>query len=240
MSTNREIVQEADQLLRKNRVFQDGKVQHLWSQIEWLEVSGDSEADAQFVSTEQTPTVALYSSLSTAKEPAEAVLREFGLLIQAKGGDRAVAIWEQKLDLPTPDDIEACVSVLAGADKTGAYRELLDRFPAEGSAVVRLVFINIANALLANNIPLNDFTGTDIRTWGPTAEYCAFKRYHSLIPLTSAYCPPNVHRCFGIAFARYVIDDLACCTESSVKAGLNRIILNVVSRLHPLPPLPRR
>lgn len=245
MNTNQEIVRKADALLRQNRLFQDGKVQHLWEQVEWTE-SGSAGGDAQFVTGVATPTIALYPKLAETQEPEASVLREFGLLIQSKGGPRAQTIWDDKLDLPTPDDINAAVAVLSTrladaepGERKGEYKELLSRYPDTGSAVPRLVFVNIANALIANNIPYRDSNGVDIRTWGPTAEYCAFKRYHSLVPLTSAYCPAEVHRCFGTAFARFVIDELACCAESSTKAGLRRIVLNVVSRLHPLPPLPR-
>lgn len=245
MSDHRSIVQQADAALRKNRVFQDGKVQHLWDEIEWLEVSGgdDSSSDAQYTSNGGTPGIALFPGLKTTKDPVAAVLREFGLLIQDTGGPRAATIWDQKLDLPTAQDIDTARRMLTRQpeDKPAAlYRDILSRYPEQGSAVPRLVFINIANALLSNNIPYRDSQGVDILTWGATTQYCSFKRYHSLIPLTSAYCPPEVHRCFGCAFARYVLDDLSCCTESSVAAALRRVILNIVSRLHPFPPLPRR
>lgn len=243
MGDNREAVRQADQVLRNHRLFEDGKVRHLWEQVEWLVVSGgDTRSDAQYVTNRTEPSIVLYPALAQSKEPVYAILREFGLLVQAKGGPRAATIWDQKLDLPTPDDIATAKRMLTRQpeDKPAAlYRDLLKRYPEKGSAVSRLVFINVVNALLANNIPYRDSQGVDIQTWGATVEYCGFKRYHSLIPLTSAYCPPEVHRCFGCAFARYVLDDLACCTESSVAAALRRIVLNVVSRLHPLPPLPR-
>lgn len=238
MKSYRQLVRETSQALKNHEFSSKPKLLHLWNSVEWQEMSKpDGTRDAQ-LGQSQTPVIRLYPGLLQGSKAQTGILREFGLLILSKGGDRSRVLWDNKLDLPTPEQIETVRQKLQDPEirrMCKTYEQVKDSYPETGSAVDRLVFINVANALLANNIPFKDSQGVDIMKWGPSVEYAHQKKYHSLIPLVSAYCPHDVYSCFGCAFAEMVLSDLKCCRESTVAEGLRRIIRNVVSRLEPYP-----
>jgi hypothetical protein len=238
MRSYRQIVRDVSRLLKDHEIGSKPKVLGLWNGIEWQEMSQpNGTADAKLDASE-VPVIHLYPKLLQDRNSERAILREFGLLIQAKGGTRATTVWDNKLDLPTKEQVEKAAKKLLDPEirKTcQTYEQVKDTYPERGSAVDRLVFIHISNALLANNIPFKDSVGVDVLTWGPTVEFSHQKKYHSLTPLVSAYCPSEISRCFGCAFAEAVLSDLKACRESTVTAGLKRVILNVVSRLEPYP-----
>ena len=238
MKSYRQIVREASQIFRGHKLGEHPKAINLWNSVEWQEMSQPSGNLTAQLTTAETPHIQLFPPLLQQANGTAAILREFGLLLQRKGGDRARTIWERKLDLPTPEQIAMAKGKLQDPEirtTCKSYEQVKNTYAPKGTAVDRLVFINVYNALLANNIPFRDSHGVDITTWGPTTEYANQKKYHSLVPLTSAYCPPDVHRCFGTAFAEYLSGDLRCCRDSSVAAAMKRIIENVVSRLDPFP-----
>jgi len=107
---------------------------------------------------------------------------------------------------------------------------VLEAYPNRGHSVERLVYINIVNALLANNISYGDSEGVDIKSWGPTAEYCNRKKYHSLIPLVSAYAPAEVGADFGVALAALVMNGLKEVRDKSVAYALRGIIQRIVKQ----------
>jgi hypothetical protein len=237
----RQLVREAGRVLKDHELGGKPKVLALWNSVEWQEMpQPNGPRDAELSVDASSPVIRLYPGLLQTDKAVESILREFGLLILASGGKRSSEVWDKKYDLPTPEQIKTAAGKLTDHElrKTcKTYSQLKDSYPERGSAVDRLVFIHIANALLANNIPLADSVGVDITKWGPTVEYAAQKRYHSLTPLVSAYCPPEVVRCFGCAFAELIVNNLRCCRESTVAAGLRRIVANVVSRLEAYPAL---
>jgi len=239
MRTYRQIVKEATTALKNHKFGTNAKVLNLWNEVEWQEIpKADGKRDAEL--SPSAHLIALYPALLQSPKAVSSVLREFGLLIQRTGGDRAALIWDKKLDLPTPEQAKTVAQKLEDPEirnRCKTYEHVKDTYPETGSAVDRLVFINVANALLANNVPFRDSQGVDVFKWGPASQYLAFKKYHYLTPLTSAYCPPEVNRCFGCAFAEMVLTDLKCCRDSSVAAAMRRIIGNVISRLEPYPVL---
>lgn len=238
VKTYRRIVQLAGDALKRHDFGGIDTVRQLWDTVEWQEVPrqyGDRDAE---LTQSETPVVRLYPLLFRIRQPEAAVLREFGEIIIAKGGQRARYLWSHKLDLPTREQIASVHAKLSDPNlrrTCKSYEQVMRSYPETGSAVDRLVFIHIANALLANNIPYADSVGVDIRNPGPCAEYAAQKRYHSLIPLVSYYCPKDVYEKFGVAFAETVLHDLGCCLETSTAEGLRRIVQNVVRRLDPFP-----
>lgn len=238
VKTYRRIVQLAGGALKRHGFGEIDAVMHLWDTVEWQEVPRqDGDRDAELTQSE-TPVVRLYPLLFKIRQPEVAILREFGEVIITKGGQRAHYLWSHKLDLPTREQIASVHAKLSDPDirrTCKSYEQVMRSYPETGSAVDRLVFIHVANALLANNISYADSSGVDIRKWGPSAEYAAQKRYHSLIPLISHYCPRDVYEKFGVAFAEMVLHDLGCCLETSTAEGLRRIIQNVVRRLDPFP-----
>lgn len=238
MRSYRQIVKDTQKALAGHRLGEMPKVVPLWHEVEWQEIARDDDKTDCVLSNADQPVIRLCPALLQQANPERAVLREFGNLILRKGGQRSATIWNKKLDLPTTDHIDAFAERLNNLKVRQAcqtYRDLLKHYPEKGSAVDRLVAVNLINGLLANNVAFASSENVDIRTFGATAHYANFKRYHYLVPLTSAYCPVEVHENFGVAFAEFILKDLRCCRESSVADGLRRIIVNVVSRLQPMP-----
>ena len=233
MPTFQQIVKQAGSRLLANDLGKQDHVKNMWRSVQW------QPFDKQVLDTEielslsKDPLIRLYPSLLANSKAPKAVLREFGLLVLARGGDRAESIWDKKLIAPSPEQIEMFASALkdeATRAKCHSYAELIQTYPDKGHSVDRLVGIHLANALLANNVSFGDSIGVDIHKWGPTAQFSAGKKYFSLVPLTSAYSPGEIHRCFGCALAALVIDNLKSVLDLSVAAGLRTIIRNVVQR----------
>lgn len=233
MPTFQQIVKQAGSHLLANEIGKQEHVQNMWKSIEW------QPFDKQVLDTEielsmtKDPLIRLYPSLLANVKASKAVLREFGLLLLARGGERAEAIWEKKLIAPTTEQVEQFASALKDESvraKCHTFAELIQTYPNKGHSVDRLVGVHLANALLANNVSFGDSIGVDIHKWGPTAQFAAGKKYFSLVPLTSAYCPGSIHRCFGCAFASLVSENLKPVLDLSVAAGLRVIIRNVIQR----------
>jgi hypothetical protein len=72
--------------------------------------------------------------------------------------------------------------------------------------------------------------GVDIKAWGPTTEYCHRKKYHSLIPLVSAYCPADIYNNFGSALSALVQGNLTSVRDRSVAYALRGIIQRIVKQ----------
>ena len=200
MPTFQQIVKQAGNKLLANDLGKQEHVQALWKSVEWQPFDKqvlDTEVE---LSTVKDPLIRLYPSLLANVKAPKAVLREFGLLLLDRGGERAASIWDDKLIAPTQEQIEQFANALKDEtvrSKCQTFAELIQTYPEKGHSVDRLVGIHFANALLANNVSFNDSVGVDIHKWGPTAQFAAGKKYFSLVPLTSAYCTGEIHRCFG-------------------------------------------
>ncbi len=233
MSTHQQIVQQAGDVLLAHEIGKQEHVRNLWKSVQWLSFGTqalDTEAE---LDQAKGPQIRLYPSLVRNPKAVKAALREFGLLILAKGGDRAQEIWEKKLIAPKPEEIESFNQKLkdpAVREKCHTYEDLVQQYPNKGHSVERLVAIHFCNALLANNVSYPDSIGIDIQTWGPTAQFATGKKYYSLVPLSSAYAPGDIHRCFGCAFAACLTDNLRTVLDTSVAGALRTIIQNVVQR----------
>ena len=94
----------------------------------------------------------------------------------------------------------------------------------------RFVALNLANAMLGNKLAFGGTNNVDIRTWGPTTEYATLRRYHSMIPVVSAYTPQAVADDLGEAIADYVVTDLNSCREKSVASAFKFLIKRLVSK----------
>lgn len=200
----------------------------IWSTIEW-EAHVEPGPGIASVNPDGN-SIRLYPGLFEQPSPHLLVLTEFGRLILKKAGDKGASIWSKKLDIPRTEAIDLAASKLkddAVRALSSRYVDVLGNYPDKGHSVDRLVFIHIANALLANNIAYADSVGVDIRTWGPTYEYCAGKKYHSLIPLVSAYAPSPVHNDFGVAVQHAVTSNLREVRDSSVAYALAEMIRRI-------------
>jgi len=230
MPTLKDVIRESGQLLSEHPVGPE--LYPLWHVIQW-HADDQDVGDGADLSPTAEPIIRLHPNLLKNPEAGKVVLREFGKFILRRGGERAEALWDGKLCVPDAEHIDEFAKKLSDPElrKTcKSYEELLQSYPQRGHSVERLIAIHMANALIANNIPYPDSVGVNIKTWGPTAEFATFKKYHSLVPLTSAYCPPMIHADFGSAFADLIINDLHDVQDTSVAYALKGIIRNVIKR----------
>lgn len=226
-------VHDTGELLKAHEIYTDAVIHDLWNNMRWVEHSIRHGETTAARDQRGSNTIHLYPALFNDPRAAQSILREFALYVQSKGGDRAIDIWSKKLDVPRDDHIGQFVRALKSDENRArchTYKEILDTYPQKGHSVERLVAINLANALLANNIPYPDSVGVDIYSWGPTAEYANGKKYHSLIPLTSAYAPQDINNCFGCAFALLVVNNLGHVRDNSVAYAMKSIMRNVIKR----------
>ena len=165
----------------------------------------------------------LYPDLLKLKDVRPAVLEQFGLVLYEKCGQRAAQLWEQKLALPSDDQIAAVQLRLGHGFPT--YRKLVESFQ---TAMDRLVALNIANALNASGVSATNAREIKIREWGATAEYANGQRPHSLIPLLSAYAPRRLSDSFGMAFADHVLNRLSTVREGSVRESVRGLLLGIL------------
>lgn len=228
MQTFKQIVKSAGGLLLAHPVGQQPHIKHLWDNLEFQVVTETkTENDASLHPSKDS--IALYPALLQ-KTPAQAdsiILREFGLLLLRKAGAHCQERWHKKLMLPTEKQITAVQGRLQDAAIRAAnkfYRDVIETF---ATAMDRLVFLNVSNALLANGVAFPSSQGIDIKVWGPTAEYSCGKKYHSLIPFTSAYAPREVHNCYGCAFAEMIINKMRSVRESSTAKALETLIREI-------------
>jgi hypothetical protein len=233
MPTFQQVIKQAGDALLTNEIGKQEHVASLWKDIDWMPSDKQSlDVDVERDNSDK-PQIRLYPSLLQNPKAVRDVLREFGLLIQAKGGERAQSIWDNKLMAPDPKDVALFDTKLKDTslrEKCHTFDDLLQTYPQKGHTVERLIAVHLSNALLANNVSFGDSVGVDIYSWGPTSQFAAGKKYHSLVPLTSAYCPGDIHRCFGCALASLLIDNFSTVLDRSVAAGLRVIVRNVVQR----------
>jgi hypothetical protein len=224
MANFKEIVKQAQKLVIDSEL--KDVLLPLWRLIEWQGHTENSTGIGAELSRNGGAVIHLYPSL---RHPIQA-LREFGTFVLARTGERGTALWKNKLDIPTKEHIGMAKSKLECPELRQTcrdYKSVLDDYPDKGHSVDRLVYINVINALLANNISYQDSQGVDIMTWGPTAEYCHLRKYHCLIPLASAYCPANIYNDFGTAMASMVIGKLGEVRDSSVAFAMRGMVQRI-------------
>lgn len=228
MATYKQIVTEVGKLIEKSDLA--GLLTPLWKKIEWTAHPTATGSEAALCA-EGNSIIHLFPALMESDKAGELVLREFGKLILLQSGENGQSIWDKKLDVPTEKDISLAVSKLGDIglrQKCNEFKDVLDYYPERGHSVERLVYLNIVNALLANNLSYADSVNVDIREWGPCAEYCAQKKYHSLIPLVSAYAPSDIYQNFGAALSALIVDNLTQVRDQSVAYALRGIVQRVV------------
>lgn len=232
MATNREIVKAAGDLLKASEIGEQAHIENFWKSLEWIEHKKQLLKTNCEVSRTGDAFVNLYPSLASSPNAGREVLREFGLFLLAKGGPRALSIWQKKLTTPEPSHIDVFAEKLASAEirqTCKTYDDVINTYPQRGNAVAKLIGIHLANALRMHNIPFVDSIGVNIKTWGPTLEFCQGKKYYSLLPLT-AYAPRDIVDDFGHAFADMLITGLETVIEKSTRFEFKKIVRRVIQR----------
>jgi hypothetical protein len=230
MATPKDVIRETGELLSVHELWPE--LRSLWKSVQWQEETDDS-GDGVALTPAAEPIIRLYPNITKNPEAGGSVLREFGNFLLRRGGERAAAIWVNKLTIPEDEHISQFSTKLTDPQlrKTcRTYEEVIQTYPQKGNSVPRLVAVHMANALIANNIPYADSVGVDIMTWGPTTEFANKKKYYSLVPLTSAYCPKDVHEHFGCAFSELIVGDLASVQDTTVAYALKAVIRNILKR----------
>ena len=201
----------------------------LWRLIEWQEHT-DNLATGVELDRAGNAVIHLYPALEHMPDAVSKVLRVFGSFVLLRAGERGAALWKNKLDAPTEEQVKLAKDKLADPAlraRCRAYKDVLDTYPTTGHSVDRLVFINLTNALLANNIVYGDSVGVDIMEWGPTSAYAKRERYHCLTPLVSAYSPADILADYGAALTGMMLNRLGAVRDSSVAYALRGIIQRI-------------
>jgi hypothetical protein len=215
-------------LLDKCPLTQESNVKAHWRdvQIKVLKEDWDTETARLRVSDEGKPCIYVYPVLAkmTPDYRAFCVLREFGDYLLTKTPEETELMWRQKLTLPTTEQIDAFQQRLNQGFKS--YTEVVESLK---SPIDRLIAAHLSNAMMANGQAFAGATNINLREWGPTSEFATLRRYYSLTPLTSAYCPRCVDKDFGSAFASCVVYDLKTVLHTQVKDALREIIKRIIT-----------
>ena len=199
-----------------------------WSGIELRNLSQDwdTETTRLLVQDGGRPTILIHPCMDKFKPDYQAfcILREFGYYLLLQAPVEMELAWRQKLTLPTVSQIDAFQTRLNGGYKS--YAEVVESLQ---TPIDRLVASHLANSMMANGQAFAGACNVDIRKWGPTQEFANLRRFYSLVPLTSAYCPRTLDREFGSAFASCVVYDLKTVLHSSVKEALKQILERVIN-----------
>ncbi len=228
MNTNIDaIIKEAGDLLKKSKAGEPHTV-NAWEKITWTNhISQLVDADAEAVRCGDTR-INTYPSLLAlpAKRAHAALLREFGNVQLANGDDETKQLWRLKYVLPEKDQITAFQGRLQDP-KYETYRSIVESFHTSHD---RLVALNLANALIANNVPRAGAFNVDIRKWGGTSEYATLCKYHTIASVLPAYASKQIVEDFGAAFADVVLNGKGV-RETSIANALEAIVCGILNRI---------
>ena len=219
---------QVNNYLNKCQIADTAHIRSHWQSIEFrvLSKDWDTETARLFIQEGDKPVIFLYPCIShyMPQHQAFCVLREFGHYLLLKAPEEMETHWRQKLVLPTQDQVDAFEARL-----NEGFKSYADVVASLKSPVDRLVATHLANALMMNGQAFGGACNVDVREWGPTQEFANCRRYFSLVPLTSAYCPREIDRDFGIAFAAMCVYDFKTVLHTQVKDALTQIIERILN-----------
>lgn len=222
-----EQVNAIGEFLDRCSITNQSHVKAHWRDVEVRCISKDWDTEnARLFIEGDKPVIFVYPVVETFTPEYQAfvILREFGDYLLTKAPEEMEVEWRQKLVLPTTEQINAFQQRLnQGFD---SYQAVVDSIK---SPVDRLVALHLANAMMYNGQAFAGASNVNIREWGPTKELATMTRYFSLTPLTSAYCPREIHKDFGTAFASCVVYNLKTVLHSDVKNALRGLIDRIVA-----------
>lgn len=217
------LISAAGQRLRESQLGrQVSHLNALWCSEIWVPhetqlVGADAELSRDLTK------VNVYPSVLNCPTGERELLREFGLLVFNRGGQRAKKLWEQKLVVPSRPAVDAFQFKL----KSGNFQRYIDIVQDFKTASDRFVALNLANALIANHVPVKDSVEIDVTTWGPTCEYATGRRRHPMVSILSAYCDTRTYSCYGETFADATLNELRSVRESSVAADFRGLVVEL-------------
>jgi hypothetical protein len=203
-----------------------------FAKIDWNELpEAVSHTDAQVNCNKETA-INLYPSLAkkAPNEQAYSILREYGTSFYHRAGGRAKTYWDYKLCLPDQGQVGSVQGKLQSVD-FGTYREMVESFT---TCLDRHVALNICNALLKAGVSRDQARNLNIAQYGCTADYSNLRRCHSILPYVTAYAPRDLGASPGLALAELLMNDLRLVSESSVAAGLKKVVLAVYRTAPPV------
>lgn len=221
-----EQVDAIGKFLDKCSITSQSHVKAHWRNVEVRCIGKDWDTETARLYIEgDKPVIYTYPVINsfTPEYQAFCIIREFGDFLLSKAPDEMEVEWRQKLILPTTEQIDAFQQRLnQGFD---SYQAVVDSLK---SPVDRLVALHMANAMMYNGQAFAGASNVNVREWGPTKEFASQTRYFSIVPLTSAYCPREIHKDFGTAFASCVVYDLKTVLHSDVKNAIVSLISRIV------------
>jgi len=214
--------------LDRCQISSQSHIKSHWQDVEirCLGKDWDTETARLYIEGNVKPVIFTYPVVESFTDDYQAfvVLREFGDYLLTKAPDEMDVEWRQKLVLPTNEQINAFQQRLNQG--FNSYQEVVDSLK---SPLDRLVALHMSNAMMYNGQAFAGASNVNVREWGPTKEFATLTRYYSIAPLTSAYCPRDIHKDFGTAFASCVVYDLKTVLHSDVKLALRGLIDRIVS-----------
>lgn len=219
-------IKNAGEALRRSPFYRYSHLLGMWDRISFMEHKQQLvDSDAEL--SRDGKKIHLYPVLlrRTVEDSNYALLREFGKFVYAKASPELKKRWELKLVVPSKAQIDSFQSKLA-CRSFKSFKDLVEDYSCPCD---RLVAVNISNAFLANRQPIVDAYEMDIRKYGPTCSYANSKRFHSTIPLVSAYSPRRIYEDFGEAFADAVAKNLRSVRHTSVQAVIRNILEDVIA-----------
>lgn len=222
-----EQVDKIGEYLDRCSTTSESHVKAYWRDVEVRCISKDWDTETARLYIEvEKPVIYVYPVINSYLPEYQAfcVLREFGDYLLSKAPEESELAWRQKLVLPTTEQIAAFQQRLNQGFPN--YQEVVNSMK---SPVDRLVALHMANAMMANGQAFAGATNINVREWGPTSEFATLTRYYSLVPLTSAYCPREIHKDFGSAFASCVVYNLKTVLHSDVRSVLVGLIDRIVN-----------
>lgn len=223
----RDQIQQVGGFLQRCQLAHSPHVMSHWKAVEFRNLKKDWDTEtARLLVQEDKPVILIYPVLDkyTLEAKAFCLLREFGNYLLLKAGSEMETHWNQKLVLPTSDQISAFQTRLNQGFKS--YKDVVESLKTPTD---RLIAIHLSNAMLANGQAFAGASNVKVREWGPTQEFANLNRFYSLTPLTSAYCPREVHEDFGAAFASCAVYDLKTTTHTAVRESLKQLIERIIN-----------
>lgn len=219
-------IKNAGEALRRSPFYRYSHLIGMWDRMQFVEHKQQLvDTDAEL--SRDGKKINLYPVLvrRMVEDANYALMREFGKFLYSKASPELKKRWQLKLVLPSKAQVDAFQSKL-GCRNFKSFKDLVEDFNCPCD---RLVAVNLSNAFLANRQPINDAYDVDVRAYGPTCGYATAKRYHSAVPLVSAYAPRRIYEDFGEAFADAVAKNLRTVRHTSVQAVIRSLLEDVIA-----------